>query len=256
MTQRYLVQLLISRLCHCSLHSLYMTWPFHWPHITWLHMNTLGRLAVLLITHRFLFHLILFLVTRLLYCWFGWPHMTWLCGCWLHWLHIHTLGILIVLVFIHRNNIAWDSCLLVSSLSSEIVNWLTWYSSEFKTDWDYSLLEHMFWLGFDTNIFFEDLFLLGWSALLDIKLALEAIKSELLWGCIKLNSRVVAQGNTTLPSWLVTWNVTSFKHWVCGCTASNLQEPITLILSVVYVPISNLMPEPSFLQPVSLKINL
>ena len=140
-------------------------------------------------------------------------------------------------------DISWavHSCLLVSSWSSYTTHWLTLWFCVVNTVWDCSLLEHTFWLGFDTNIFCGDLFFLGWSALLDIKLALEGINFKLLHSCIKLNSRMVSQHNTTLHSWLVTWNVTSFKHWVSGCTTSNVQDPITLLLLVVHVPICNLL---------------
>ena len=144
----------------------------------------------------------------------------------------------------------------VLSWSSYTTQWLTWYSCEGNTTGDCSLPKHTFWLSFDTCIFFRDLFFLGWLALLDIMLAPEGIKFKLLWGCIKLNSRVVAQDNTTLPSWLVTWNVTSFKHWVSGCTTNNVQDSITLILLVVYVPISSLLLGASFVQFGSLQTNL
>ena len=80
-----------------------------------------------------------------------------------------------------------------------------------------------------------------WSALLCIKLALSGIWSKLLWGCIKLNPKLVSHDNITLSSWLVSLNVTCFKLLVSGCTAYKLQDSIILILSVVQVPISLLL---------------
>ena len=77
------------------------------------------------------------------------------------------------------------------------------------------------------------------SALLYIKLPSSGISSNFVWGCIRPNSMLVAHDKMTLPSWLVTWNVTScniFCFWVyykhlarsnnlyffCGCMSSQL----------------------------------
>ena len=157
----------------------------------------------------------------------------------------HRFGRLTVLLITHTNS--WLNFLLHNT------HWLTESPCAGNTMRDCSLLEQTFLLGFDTFIFFCNLFFLGYSPLLDIKLTLEGVRLSLLWSCIKLNSRVITYDTTTLPSWLVTYNVTSFKHWVSGCTASNVQEPITLILSVVYVLISNLLLGASFIQSASLK---
>ena len=51
-------KLLINSLFHFWFEQQHMAWLGHWPHTTWfhcwLHMNTVSRLTVLVITHRFL----------------------------------------------------------------------------------------------------------------------------------------------------------------------------------------------------------
>ena len=67
-----LIKLLVRSLFHCWFHWPHMTWLGYWLHIIWFHccphigmltvlVRTQSRLTVLVIFHRFLFHLIFFL---------------------------------------------------------------------------------------------------------------------------------------------------------------------------------------------------
>ena len=56
----------------------------------------------------------------------------------------------------------------------------------------------------------------------------------------------------TLPSWLTTWNVIFFKHFISECTTDRSQDPNTLIFSVVYVVIPCLLLGASITQSGSL----
>ena len=96
----------------------------------------------------------------------------------------------------------------------------------------------------------------GMSAMLYIRLPSSGNASKFLWGCIRPNSILVTHDTMTLPSWLVTLNVTSCNSYVSGWTTNILQDPTILIFSVVYVLTAALVLGSSFVKSLFLYISL
>ena len=251
--------LLVTRMWHCWFNWLHITWLGHWLQIIWfhcwlhwLHMVALGRLTVLVLTQRYSTNL---LGSWLWHCWAShWLHITWFIPCWLHWLQMCTFGNLTVLVITQGRSTVLViiqrhfSCTLPFACIFLIIIYITLINRIFIWRWHYRRL-FLAW-GHLVAWFWYWHFLL--RLFLQWMVSLDVYQAGTRWNEVQIivrlyqarfNSGHTGEDNTAF----MACNMECYFFWTLGiCTTNNVQDPITLILSVVYVPIWNLLLGSSF----------